>query len=197
MQLEEETKKIKSDTPVPSHAKTVLERAQALLQRSKAMRMQVKPKCPVCCDTSHCLSKVLDTQKGIISFSCNSFPVHINAEAFSTVCRSCARLSWTLQDRGRAVGEPSTDTGRNGKILAVACCLGYMSCSDVEKASSEVYASFETTRESTSNVVSAAAELLSAFDKDPVIRNALVRLKNLRLACDTSLDNQIVCVVWE
>ena len=32
MQLEEETKKIKSDTPAPSHAKTVLERAQALLQ---------------------------------------------------------------------------------------------------------------------------------------------------------------------
>ena len=48
MQLEEETKKIKSDAPAPSHAKTVLERAQALLQRSKAMRMQVKPKCLVC-----------------------------------------------------------------------------------------------------------------------------------------------------
>ena len=62
---------------------------------------------------------------------------------------------------------------------------------DVEKASSEVYASFETTRESTSNVVSAATELLSAFDKDPVIRNTLVRFMNLRLTCDTSLDNHI------
>ena len=100
MQLEEETKKIKSDTPAPSHAKTVLERAQALLQRSKAMRMQVKPKCPVCCDTSHCLSKVLDPRKGVVSFSCDSFPVQINAETFSTVCRSRARLSRTLQDRG-------------------------------------------------------------------------------------------------
>jgi len=72
-----------------------------------------------------------------------------------------------------------------------------VSCSDVEKASSEVYASFETTRESTSNVVSAATELLSAFDKDPVIRNTLVRFKNLRLTCDTSLDNHIVGVVWK
>ena len=60
MQLEEETKKIKSDAPAPSHAKTVLERAQALLQRSKAMRMQVKPKCPVCCNTIHCLCTVSD-----------------------------------------------------------------------------------------------------------------------------------------
>ena len=77
------------------------------------------------------------------------------------------------------------------------CYLVYVSCSDVEKASSEMYASFETTRESTSNVVSAATELLSAFDKDPVIRNVLVRFKNLRLACDTSLDSQIVGVVWE
>ena len=60
-----------------------------------------------------------------------------------------------------------------------------------------MYASFETTRESTSNVVSAATELLSAFDKDPVIRNTLVRFKNLRLTCDTSLDNHIVGVVWK
>lgn len=57
-----------------------------------------------------------------------------------------------------------------------------------------MYASFETTRESTSNVVSATSELLSAFDKDPVIRNALLRFKNLRLVCDTSLDSQIVGV---
>lgn len=71
-----------------------------------------------------------------------------------------------------------------------------MSCSDVEKASSEVYASFEATRESTSNVVSATMELLSAFDKDLVIRNALLRFKNLRRVCDTSLDSQIVCVAW-
>lgn len=55
MQLEEETKMIKSDAPAPSHAKTVLERAQALLQRSKAMRMQVKPKCSVCCNTIRCV----------------------------------------------------------------------------------------------------------------------------------------------
>ena len=60
MQLEEETKKIKSDAPAPSHARTVLERAQALLQRSKAMRMQVKPKCSVCYNTLCCVWVILD-----------------------------------------------------------------------------------------------------------------------------------------
>ena len=65
---------------------------------------------------------------------------------------------------------------------------------DVEKASNDVYTSFEATRESTSNLISSASELLQCYNKDPTIRNAVIRFKNVKSVCDTSLDKQIVCI---
>lgn len=66
---------------------------------------------------------------------------------------------------------------------------------DVEKASNDVYASFEATRESTSNVISSASELLQCYNKDPTIRNAVTCFKNVKSVCETSLDKQIVCIL--
>ncbi|KAK8793859.1 hypothetical protein WA171_002989 [Blastocystis sp. BT1] len=62
---------------------------------------------------------------------------------------------------------------------------------DVEKASNDVYSSFESTRDSTSNLISSTSELLQCYNKDPTIRNAVSRFKKVKSVCETSLDKQI------
>ena len=68
-----------------------------------------------------------------------------------------------------------------------------MSDRDVEKASNDVYSSFESTRDSTSNLISSTSELLQCYNKDPTLRNAVSRFKKVKSVCETSLDKQIVC----